>query len=176
MYSEKSLCMAREQLVVYMHTIRNSVCTAIEQCLRDAALLEEDDATRPLDVIPLAQPAVIASSKPSDAVITAATTVAGVMSATLTQCVGLRSMCRNVIIAYAIRGWTFPQGFQVISRTIRKATLTTMNQGVWKQKVGEQLRSEGNPCSLDDVSQFFGHSSYTLSMLTPPTPTVSVML
>jgi hypothetical protein len=129
---------AQPRLVEYMSHMRVLVHGAIQQCLREASLDEEEDSNAVPEALPkqsLAAPGV----NTMDALVA----VGGVFNGMQTMCTYLRDACRSLIVAFAAHGGTSRAGFSVRARRIRRPVSRLQEtEAFWKEQVGMQLREQ----------------------------------
>ena len=135
---------ARKELVVYMHSMRTLVHKAIQQCLKDAALMETAENDEGILDPPVVEPAEPGPGLPDENLLNAIVSVSGIVNAMVRFCDDMRMICRHVMMSCLMNGYRTHNGFHIQCRNVNRSNLSVGAGNFWKERVGKQLRDEGN--------------------------------
>ena len=152
----------REQLVKYMDDVRVLVGRAIQQCLRDAALIEDsltDNQVLDVPTMTNTQPLV---HIPAPAFMDSLVVVGAIINAILKQCQGMRDLIRKLIMSCAVNKLRPPGGFHIKARMVMRERNMGQENLYWKEQYRIQLQEENPDMDLDKASNIFGMVSSTI--------------
>ena len=154
----------QKELVDYMSRMRILAQTAMQRCLREAALGDNDDAINsPLGSIQeLNTSLAVPEASTTDALVA----IWGVILALQGICKQLREFCRSLIVAFASHGWATQAGFSVKTRRIVRQQLDIgQTQRFWKEQVGRQLQKQQTSNFVAELGRIQRDFSVTRSTL-----------